>query len=52
MDIIEGKLLYNTQTSAEMIDQIQNQLSADDCPVDLDEIFSGLYVQVKKLTQE
>ena len=52
MDTVEGKLLYNTQTPVEAIEQIQHQLDAEDCPVNLEEVFSGLYVQVKKLLEK
>jgi hypothetical protein len=44
-----GKLLHNTQTPHGMLAKIQNQLDQDECPIELDEIFSGLYVQVEKL---
>ena len=52
MNIVEGKLMYNTQTPYEMLEQMQNQLESEDCPVDVDEVFSGLYVQVDKLRQQ
>ena len=51
MDLAKGKVIQNTQTPASALEQMKAQLDADDCPVDLDEIFSSLYVQVKRLFQ-
>ncbi|MCM8529452.1 MAG: CpXC domain-containing protein [Lentisphaeraceae bacterium] len=51
MDNAKGKVLQNTQTPASALDQMRMQLEADDCPIDIDELFDGLYVQVKKLFQ-
>ncbi|MCM8538396.1 MAG: CpXC domain-containing protein [Lentisphaeraceae bacterium] len=47
-----GKLLHNTQTRIEMIEQLEGLLSADDCPIELDTLFSGLYVQLDRLTNK
>ncbi|MCM8533778.1 MAG: hypothetical protein NE330_21625, partial [Lentisphaeraceae bacterium] len=47
-----GKLLHNTQTRIEMIEQLEGLLSADDCPIELDALFSGLYVQLDRLTKK
>jgi hypothetical protein len=44
-----GEIRHNTQTPHEMLEQIKNQLESDDCPVDIDEVFSGLYVQIQRL---
>ena len=49
IDPLNGQYLHNTQTPIELLDQLQNLLESEDCPVDLDELFSGLYVQVKRL---
>ena len=51
MNINEGKHMYNTQTPVETLEQVQNELNTDNCPIDLDEVFDGLYVQVKKLAK-
>ena len=45
IDTHEGKLLQNTQTPTDMLVTLQGMLEADDCPVDIDEVFAGLYVQ-------
>jgi hypothetical protein len=49
VDLKDGSHRHNTQTPHEMLEQLQNQLDSDDCPIDMDEVFSGLYVQVQKL---
>ena len=51
MDNDKGKVLQNTQTPMTTLEQMRIQLEADDCPIDIDELFDGLYVQVKKLHQ-
>jgi len=49
LDNTKGKVIQNTQTPIEALEQMKIQLEADNCPIDLDEVFSGLYVQVSKL---
>ena len=51
LDTAKGKVIQNTQTPIEALDQMKELLEADDCPIDLDEIFGGLYVQVGKILQ-
>lgn len=51
MDNAKGKVLQNTQTPATALDQMRAQLEADDCPIDLDDLFGKLYVQVVRLLQ-
>lgn len=51
MDNAQGKVLQNTQTPSTALDQMRTQLEADDCPIDLDELFGKLYVQVIRLQQ-
>jgi hypothetical protein len=47
-----GKLLHNTQTPIAMLQQLENLLSADDCPIELDQLLSGLYVQLDRLLKK
>ena len=49
LDTVKGKVIQNTQTPVEALDQMKVQLEAENCPIDLDEVFNGLYVQVSKL---
>ncbi|NQZ57224.1 MAG: hypothetical protein HRT88_07115 [Lentisphaeraceae bacterium] len=48
---LEGKVLQNTQTPIEMLQQLDALLESDECPIDIDELLSGLYVQVERLLQ-
>ena len=40
MDKKTGELLHNTQTPIAMMMQLENLLAADDCPIELDNLFS------------
>lgn len=51
LDRKTGELLHNTQTPIAMMMQLENLLAADDCPIELDNLFSGLYVQLDRLTE-
>ena len=50
LDTKTGELLHNTQTPIAVMQQLENLLEQDDCPIELDELFSGLYVQLDRLT--
>lgn len=52
LDKLKGKVIQNTQTPTEAMEQMRVQLEADNCPVDLDDIFNGLYVQVSRLFEQ
>ena len=52
LDKIKGKVTQNTQTPIEALEQMRSQLEAENCPIDLDEVFGGLYVQVERLFQK
>ena len=51
LDIAKGKVLQNTQTPITALEQMKELLEKEDCPIDLDEVFNGLYVQVSKIFQ-
>ncbi|MCH2207485.1 MAG: CpXC domain-containing protein [Lentisphaerales bacterium] len=51
LDTKTGELLHNTQTPVATLMQLENLLGQDDCPIELDTLFSGLYVQLDRLTQ-
>ncbi len=46
-----GKNLQNTQTPMSMLEELKELLEDEECPVDLDELFPGLYVQVNRIFQ-